>query len=60
MTSKLAALEETDAPAARRVQACSLDKPTQDLLNLIFDNDMFQDAMRSMDIGEHAGHVTVT
>lgn len=60
VASKLAALEETDAPARHPVKACSLDKPTQELLNLIFDNDMFQDAMRSMEIGELGEHVTVT
>ena len=50
VASKLAALDEPDAPP-RRVQACSLDKPTQDLVKLIFDNDMFREAMQSMEIG---------
>ena len=47
----MAALEETDAPP-QRVKPCSLDRPTQTLLKLIFDSDMFQDAMKSMEIGE--------
>ena len=47
----MAALDEPDAPP-KRVLPCSLDKPTQGLLNLIFDNDMFQNAMKSMEIGE--------
>ena len=51
MVSKLAALDEPDAPP-KKVLPCSLDKPTQDLLKLIFDNDMFQNAMKSMEIGE--------
>ena len=49
--SKLAALEETDGPAAT-VRDCTLEKPTQALVKLLFDNDMFNDAMKSMDIGE--------
>ena len=51
MAGKLAALEETDAPA-RVVKPCCLDKPTQSLLKLIFDNDMFSEAMKSMEIGQ--------
>ena len=50
VASKLAALDEPDAPP-RKVRACSLDKPTQDLVKLIFDNDMFREAMQSMEIG---------
>lgn len=50
MISKLAAIDEPDAPPAK-VKSCSLDKPTQALIKLIFDNDMFRDAMKSMEIG---------
>lgn len=50
VASKLAALDEPDAPP-RKVRACSLDKPTQDLVKLIFDNDMFREAMQNMEIG---------
>ena len=50
VASKLVALDEPDAPP-RKVRACSLDKPTQDLVKLIFDNDMFREAMQSMEIG---------
>ncbi len=52
--SKLAALDETDAPP-KTVKPCQLDKPTQNLLKLIFDNDMFNDAMKSMEIGVWGG-----
>ena len=44
-------VEETDAPPVK-VKACTLDKPTQDLVKLIFDKDMFQSAMKKLDIGE--------
>ena len=33
------------------MKPCSLDMPTQALMKLIFDNDMFQDAMKSLEIG---------
>ena len=55
--------EEMDAPApstsgpTRKVKPCNLDKPTQKLVNLIFDTDMFQDAMKSFDIGELEMHI---
>ena len=50
MVEKLAALDEPDAPP-RVVRQCSLDQPTQSLIKLIFDQDMFKDAMKSMEIG---------
>lgn len=53
MASKLAALEEVDAPQAKAVKPCSLNRSTQDLVKLIFNNDMFKEAMQSMEIGEH-------
>ncbi|KAH0630023.1 hypothetical protein JD844_012584 [Phrynosoma platyrhinos] len=34
----------------QRIQPCSLDKPTQELVSLIFSNDMFKDAMQTMNI----------
>ncbi|NXX51743.1 PARP3 polymerase, partial [Tricholaema leucomelas] len=34
----------------QRVLPCTLDKPTQDLVSLIFSNDMFRDAMQTMNI----------
>ncbi|XP_025962317.1 protein mono-ADP-ribosyltransferase PARP3 [Dromaius novaehollandiae] len=34
----------------RRVLPCTLDKATQDLVSLIFSNDMFRDAMQTMNI----------
>ena len=30
---------------------CTLDAPTQSLMKLIFDNDMFREAMKNFDIG---------
>ena len=44
-------VEETDAPPVK-IKACTLDKPTQDLVKLIFDKDMFQSAMKKLDVGE--------
>eukprot|EP00731_Ephydatia_muelleri_P003429 Em0001g3429a len=49
VVAKLSALDETDS-AEKVVKQCTLDKPTQALIKLIFDNDMFQEAMKSMEI----------
>ena len=35
-----------------KVAVSTLGKETQSLVKLIFDNDMFSDAMKNMDIGE--------
>lgn len=35
----------------KKVLPCNLDKPTQSLIKLIFDNDMFKEAMQNMEIG---------
>ena len=35
-----------------KLATSKLDKETQSLVKLIFDNDMFSNAMKSMDIGE--------
>lgn len=46
--------DEVDAPTVKTptgpTAACTLDAPTQSLMKLIFDHDMFQDAMKSFDI----------
>ncbi|XP_056381095.1 protein mono-ADP-ribosyltransferase PARP3 isoform X2 [Hyla sarda] len=34
----------------KKVRPCSLDKPTQDLVSLIFNTDMFKDAMQTMNL----------
>lgn len=34
----------------KKVKPCSLDKPTQDLVSLIFSSDMFKDAMQTMNL----------
>lgn len=51
--SKLEALDEPDSgvPVSVVTKPCSLEKPTQDLINLIFNNDMFNHALKSMEIG---------
>ncbi len=46
----MAKLDELDGV---KTKASGLDKPTQDLVKLLFDNDMFRDAMKSMDIGRN-------
>lgn len=50
MHEKLQALDEPDAPP-RVVRQCSLDKSTQGLIKLLFDHDMFNSAMQSLEIG---------
>jgi hypothetical protein len=35
----------------KKVAASKLDKTTQGLLKLLFDNDMFKDCMKKFDIG---------
>ncbi|XP_069822687.1 protein mono-ADP-ribosyltransferase PARP3 [Dendropsophus ebraccatus] len=35
---------------SKKVRPCSLDKPTQDLVSLIFSSDMFKDAMQTMNL----------
>ncbi len=47
---KLAVLNEADGPAPV-MKPCSLNKPTQALIKLIFDNDMFKEAMKNLEIG---------
>jgi len=37
---------------------CKLDTTTQDLIKLIFDNDMFNDAMKNLEIGVLFRHYT--
>ena len=34
------------------VRECSLDKPTQELMRMIFDNDMFNNAMQKLELGK--------
>lgn len=40
-----------DRVSKKRVLPCTLDEATQDLVSLIFSNDMFRDAMQTMNIG---------
>ena len=42
--------DEPDGPP-KIVRQCSLDKPTQELMRMIFDNDMFNNAMQKLELG---------
>lgn len=42
----------------KKIKNCTLDKTTQGLIKLIFDNDMFNNAMKNFDIGEWLSVVT--
>ena len=53
-------MEQVDAPlVSAKVKDCTLDRPTQSLLKLIFDNDMFRDAMKSMEIGMYVHNLFI-
>jgi len=41
----------TSTDAEKNHLSCTLDQSTQDLINLIFDADMFNDAMKNLEIG---------
>ena len=43
--------DEPDGPP-KIVRQCSLDKPTQELVRMIFDNDMFNNAMQKLELGK--------
>ena len=47
---KTAASPAKSAGAARRIRPCTLDTDTQQLISMIFDTDMFKQAMVEMDI----------
>ncbi|XP_070559252.1 protein mono-ADP-ribosyltransferase PARP3-like [Ptychodera flava] len=48
---KLAQLDEIDGvKVTKKVAACQLDKPTQNLVQLIFDNDMFKEQMQNFEL----------
>jgi poly [ADP-ribose] polymerase len=46
----MAKLDEIDGIKTTSMP-CTLDKPTQSLVKLLFDNDMFKDAMKDLEIG---------
>ncbi len=53
MRAKLAALDETDAAGpSPTVMPCTLDKSTQDLVRLLFNTDMFMNALKGLEIGK--------
>jgi poly [ADP-ribose] polymerase len=45
-------VQETDKGVAKKIRACTLDKDTMTLVKLLFDNDMFKEAMQSLEIGK--------
>ena len=47
----MAKLDEIDG-VKRLTADCKLDKATQSLIKLIFDQDMFKEAMATMEIGK--------
>ncbi|XP_071784252.1 protein mono-ADP-ribosyltransferase PARP3-like [Asterias amurensis] len=47
---KLTVLDGTSKKSSSSVAACKLDKPTQGLMNLIFDNNMFKEQMEDFDL----------
>ncbi len=50
--AKLAALDEPDAGPALTTLPCTLDNSTQALVKLIFNPDMFVNALKSLEIGK--------
>ena len=47
--------DEPDGPP-KIVRQCSLDKPTQELMRMIFDNDMFNNAMQKLELGVYVSY----
>ena len=45
-------VEQTDTGRPVKIKMCMLAKPTQELVKLIFNHDMFKDAMKSLEIGQ--------
>ncbi|XP_019856101.1 PREDICTED: poly [ADP-ribose] polymerase 3-like [Amphimedon queenslandica] len=43
-------IEDVDTGKPKKIKPCTLDKPTQNLVKLIFDNDMFREAMKTLEI----------
>lgn len=43
-------VDTVDGVSKKKVKTCSLDKPTQDLMTLIFSSDMFKEAMQTMNL----------
>lgn len=52
MPPKQEVIEDVDTGKPKKVKACTLEKPTQELVKLIFDNDMFREAMKTLEIGK--------
>ena len=47
----LDAVDGSPVKTKKNVKDCTLDKPTQNLIQQIFNNDMFKEAMVKMDLG---------
>ncbi|XP_014344157.1 protein mono-ADP-ribosyltransferase PARP3 [Latimeria chalumnae] len=43
-------IDAVDGGKLKKVRPCTLNNPTQDLVSLIFNNDMFKDAMETMNL----------
>lgn len=48
-------MDSTDGTPAKITKPCCLDAATQSLIKLIFDQDMFKEAMSQMNIGKYMG-----
>ena len=46
------ALLKSPSLEGKKIAKCTLDKETQGLIKLIFDNDMFKDTLKKYDIGK--------
>ena len=44
-------MDEPDVGLPSKVKACSLNKSTQELIKLIFNHDMFNSALKELEIG---------
>ena len=49
--------EKEVATVPSNVAPCTLDKPTQSLIKLIFDIDMFKEAMANFEIGKYVSPI---
>lgn len=55
----LDAVDGSPVKTKKNVKDCTLDKPTQNLIQQIFNNDMFKEAMVKMDLGMRSSSVTM-
>ena len=55
----LDAVDGSPVKTKKNVKDCTLDKPTRNLIQQIFNNDMFKEAMVKMDLGMRSSSVTM-